>query len=132
MQTAILYASNGSGGWEQTSAVFPYISIGTGDHKVIEWSVPLSRLGIDDEQSIHAGFLSNSYASPDAGGDPAVISLAAVILLLPLMEMTAIGMKSNWCQRKWCAIPAGCCSRRTEAVCPGEGEEPGSAQLFII
>jgi hypothetical protein len=75
VQTAILYASNGSGGWDQTSTVFPYISTGTGDHKVIEWSVPLSELGINDEQSIHAGFLSNSYVSPEASGDPAVIPL---------------------------------------------------------
>ncbi|GLX68620.1 S-layer homology domain-containing protein [Paenibacillus glycanilyticus] len=75
VQTAILYAANGSGGWDQTDTVFPYVSTGTGDQKVIEWSVPLSELGITDEQSIHAGFLSNSYASPDASGDPAVISL---------------------------------------------------------
>ncbi|WP_091183711.1 S-layer homology domain-containing protein [Paenibacillus catalpae] len=75
VQTAILYASNGSGGWDQTDTAFPYVSTGTGDHKVIEWSVPLDELGITDEQSIHAGFLSNSYASPDASGDPAVIPI---------------------------------------------------------
>lgn len=75
IQTAILYASNGSGGWERTDAAFPYVSAGTGDRKVIEWSVPLGELGIADEQSVYAGFLSNSYAAPDASGDPALIQL---------------------------------------------------------
>ncbi|WP_435166817.1 S-layer homology domain-containing protein [Paenibacillus glycanilyticus] len=91
VQTAILYASNGSSGWDQTPAVFPYVSAGTGDHKVIEWSVPLSELGITDEQSIHAGFLSNSYAAPDASGDPAVIQLRS-----SGSSITVDGDDSDW------------------------------------
>ncbi|MGO4538818.1 S-layer homology domain-containing protein [Paenibacillus sp. 2TAB19] len=75
VQTALLYESNGSGGWTQTAAAFPYQSTGTGDAKTIEWSLPLSELGLGTEQSIHAGFLSNSYVAPDASGDPAMISL---------------------------------------------------------
>ncbi|THF79962.1 S-layer homology domain-containing protein [Cohnella fermenti] len=92
VQYGLLYESGADGGWtwNDTSTTFPYARSGTGNHKAIEWSLPLEDLGITETTSINIGFLSNTLTAPAATADPATLT----VRVSP--RITVDGDASDW------------------------------------
>lgn len=75
IQTGCLYRGDGSGGWEQVAdTALAYATAGSGADKTIEWTVPISDLGMNSGRSISIAFYGDdNNRSPDM----AVINPAA-------------------------------------------------------
>lgn len=103
VQNGFLYMPNGSGGWTNTAANFPYERSGTGDNKVIEWVLPLEAIGVTTQKSIHTGFKSNNYTAPLRTGDPAIIPIVN-----EAAQIVVDGVDSDWAD-----VEAGATARQT-------------------
>jgi len=104
VQFGLLYESTADGGWSwsDTGTAFDYARAGTGADKIIEWSIPLSVLGLSDADGINVSFLSNTQAAPDAAGDPAAIALKATTA-----EIVVDGQEDDWADIAIGAAPSG-------------------------
>lgn len=104
VQSGLLYESTADGGWawNDTGMAFDYARAGTGADKIIEWSIPLSVLGLSDAEGVNVAFLSNTQAAPDAAGDPATIALKATSA-----EIVVDGQEDDWADIAIGAAPSG-------------------------
>ncbi len=93
VQLGALYQASSDGGWswDDTGTVFEYERSGSGANKVIEWTLPLSALGIDPDQSFNMAFLSNTQSAPGTTEDPVTFQLA-----VDTGSLTVDGDDSDW------------------------------------
>lgn len=91
LENGTLYASTGSGwGWNPLAdAEMAYAESGAGDQRVIEMSVPLSRLGMTTAVPLYIGFNAGELYAPAAAS-----SAAKVLPSLP--RLTADGNDADW------------------------------------